>query len=63
MGIRNFFYLLFFKGRTHSLWRFLGWGSNQSYNCQPTPQPQHKGSEPRLRPTPQLLNPLSEARD
>ena len=25
---------------TWSMWRFPGYGSNQSYSCQPTPQPQ-----------------------
>ena len=37
-------------------------------SCRPTPQPRNSGSEPHLRPTPQLmatriLNPLSKARD
>ena len=32
-----------FQGRTLSIWRFPGQGSNQSYSCQSTPQPQqHK---------------------
>ena len=31
---------LSFEGRTNSIWRFPGYGSNQSYSRQPTPQPQ-----------------------
>ena len=29
-----------FKGRTRGMWRFPGWGSNQSCSHQPMPQPQ-----------------------
>ena len=37
------FGLLSFEGRTCSIWRFLGKGSNQSCSCQLTPQPQQLG--------------------
>ena len=32
-----------FYGRTHSMWRFPGLGSNQNWSRQPTPQPQQRG--------------------
>ena len=32
-----------FYGRTHSMWRFPGLGSNQNWSRQPTPQPQQCG--------------------
>ena len=35
------------------IWKFTGQGSNQSYSCQPTTQPQQC----------QILNPLSKTRD
>ena len=35
-----FFSIFFFKGCKCSIWRFSGWGSNQSYSCWPTPQSQ-----------------------
>ena len=36
-------FLCFFEGRTCSMWRFPGLGSNQSYSCWPTPH-SHTGS-------------------
>ena len=42
-----------FYGCTQGMWRFPGQGSNRSYSCRPTPQPQQC----------RILNPLSEARD
>ena len=38
MSPQLFFFL--FKGCTCSIWKFQGWGSNQSCSCRPTPQPQ-----------------------
>ena len=35
-----FFSCFFFKGHTYGIWRFPGYGSNQSYSCWPTPEPQ-----------------------
>ena len=44
---REFIFLFFifwsFQGHTHGIWGFPGQGSNQSYCCQPTPQPQQLG--------------------
>ena len=34
------FFLFFSQNHTCSIWRFPGLGSNSSYSCQPTPQPQ-----------------------
>ena len=42
-----------FEGRTRSIQRFPGWGSNQSCSCRPMPQPRQC----------QILNPPREARD
>ena len=41
-----FFFWLLFKGLIHSIWRFPGWGSNQSYSCKPRPQLQQHGIQP-----------------
>ena len=49
----EFYFIFAFSGRTLGIWRFPGQGSNQSYSCRPTPQPQPC----------RILNPLSEARD
>ena len=35
-----FFFFFAFSGRTRSIWKFPGWGSNWSCSCWPTPQPQ-----------------------
>ena len=49
-------FFFFFQGLTCSIWRFPGQGQIRSSSCQPTPQPQQNtGSEPCLRPTPQLM--------
>ena len=40
----------FFKGYTHGIWKFPGYGSKWSCSCWPIPQPQQH----------QILNPLSE---
>ena len=32
-----------FWGRSCGIWRFPGWGSNQSCSCRPTPEPQQCG--------------------
>ena len=37
-----FFFFLFY-GCIHSTWKFPDQGSNLSYSCQPTPQPQQRG--------------------
>ena len=42
-GFVCLFVCLSFGGCTHSSLKFLGQGSNQSCNCQPTPQPQQHG--------------------
>ena len=34
------FFFFFFQCRRHGIWRFPGQGSNWSYGCRPTPQPQ-----------------------
>ena len=34
---------VFFKSRPQGIWKFPGEGSNHSFNCQPTPQPQQCG--------------------
>ena len=36
----SFFFFRAFQGCTHGIWRFPGQGSNWSYSCWPTPQPQ-----------------------
>ena len=67
----SFFFFAFFQGCTHGIWRFWGWGSNRSCRCRPTPQPQRRGTWDPSRvcnlhhssQQPQILNPLSEARD
>ena len=42
-----------FHSCTHGIWKFLGWGSNWSYSCQPMPQPwQHQIQ--MLHPRPML---------
>ena len=38
-----FFVVVVFLGHTHGIWRFLGYGSNWSHSCQPTPQLQQGG--------------------
>ena len=45
-------FFFFFKGRTHSIWKFPGYRSNWSCSFRPIPQPQQG----------QILNPVSEAR-
>ena len=35
-----YFYFLLFMATLMAIWRFPGQGSNQSYSCHPTPQPQ-----------------------
>ena len=37
----NFFFH-YFQGRTWSIWKFPGQGSNQSFHCWPTPQLQQR---------------------
>ena len=39
-----FFFFFFFYGFTCSIWKFPGWGSNQSYSCLSMPQPQQNGT-------------------
>ena len=39
-----------FQGCTCGIWKFAGWGPNQSYSCRPAPQPQQR----------QVLNPQAE---
>ena len=34
-----FLFFCFFQGHSCGIWKFPGQGSNQSYSCQPTPQP------------------------
>ena len=74
-----FFFFFLFQGHTCGLWRFPGQGSNWSYSCRPTPQPQQcqiqaefmtyttaHGNACDLRHSSQkcqILTPLSEARD
>ena len=36
----NLFFFLSFLGHTNDIWKFPGGRLNQSYSCQPTPQPQ-----------------------
>ena len=55
----SFFSFLFFffwssQGRTRSIQRFSGEGSNRSLSCGPTYSHINARFEPRLRPTPQL---------
>ena len=38
-----FFLSFVFLGLHRGIWRFPGWGSNQSYSCRPTAQPQQRG--------------------
>ena len=38
-----FFFFCFFLGRTHGVWKFPSEGSDQSYSCWSTPQPQECG--------------------
>ena len=61
-----FFFFFFIQGCTRGIWRLPGQGSNQSYSCQPTPQPQQcqirAVSEYSSRQY-RILNPLSAARD
>ena len=57
-----------FLGCPHSIWRFPGQGSNQSYNCWPMPQPtpmpdlSFVSDLHHSRRQPWILNPLSKAR-
>ena len=37
-----FFFFFLNKGYTCSIWKFPGYGSNQNYSCQPTPQPEQR---------------------
>ena len=64
-----FFFLSFFKGCTLGIWRFSGYGANQSCSRQPTPQPQQHGIQAMSATQHHslwqhwILNPLSKARD
>ena len=37
-----FFWFLLFRAAPQGIWRFPGQGSNQSFSCQPMPQPQQR---------------------
>lgn len=43
-----FFFFFFLKGHNCGIWKFPGWGSNQSCTCQPTPQP-HKPQQLQIQ--------------
>lgn len=42
------FFFFFLKGHNCGIWKFPGWGSNQSCTCQPTPQP-HKPQQLQIQ--------------
>ena len=63
-----FFAFFFFYGRTCSIWKFPGWGLNQSYSCRPAPptatqDPSRICNLHHSSPQHWILNPLSKARD
>ena len=55
LQVYNIAILIFFSflHGSHSIWRFPGYGSNWSYSCQPTLQPQQLGIQATSE-TPQL---------
>ena len=40
---KTFLFLVFLGSCTWGIWRFPGEGSNRSWSCRPTPQPQQRG--------------------
>ena len=50
----TYFFSFFFRTMPMAYGSSQARGLNWSYSCQPTPQPQKLGSEPCLRPIPQL---------
>ena len=50
-----FFFPLISQGCTWGTWNFPDQGSNPSYSCCPTPQPEQRGSKLHLRPSPQFM--------
>ena len=58
-----------FQDHTLSIWKFLGQGLNQSYNCRPAPQSQQfrilatSATYTTAHGQCRILNPLSKARD
>ena len=70
LEIAHIFFIFFFNGCTHGIWRFPGCASSWSCSCRPTPQPQQRPIRANrvcdLRCSlqqRQILNTLSKARD
>ena len=62
------FFFFSFYGHTRGIWKFLGYGSNWSCSCQPTPQPQHGiqaifATYTTAHGNAGSFNPMSKARD